>query len=55
MKKKSLQIQQLDDKMRVFAAPQKVVPPPTGWIKAVRTAITPDREHSLFSQWERQA
>ncbi|TAN21601.1 MAG: mobile mystery protein A [Chitinophagaceae bacterium] len=39
MRKKSLQIQQLDDKIRIFASLQKVVPPPTGWLEAVRTAI----------------
>lgn len=39
MGKKSLQIQQLNNKMLAFASLQKVAPPPTGWIKAVRTAI----------------
>jgi predicted DNA-binding mobile mystery protein A len=39
MGKKSLQIQQLDGKMMAFASLQKVAPPPTGWIKAIRTAI----------------
>jgi predicted DNA-binding mobile mystery protein A len=39
MAKKSLQIQQLNSKMLAFATLQKVAPPPTGWIKAVRTAI----------------
>ncbi|MBX9853427.1 MAG: mobile mystery protein A [Cytophagaceae bacterium] len=39
MGKKSLQIQQLNGKMLVFASLQKVAPPPTGWIKAIRNAI----------------
>lgn len=39
MGKKSLQIQQLNTKMLAFASLQKVAPPPTGWLKAVRTAL----------------
>lgn len=39
MGKKSLQIQQLNSKMRAYASLQKVAPPPTGWIKAIRTAL----------------
>lgn len=39
MAKKSLQIQQLNDKMMAYSSLQKIAPPPTGWIKAVRTAI----------------
>jgi predicted DNA-binding mobile mystery protein A len=39
MGKKSLQVQQLNSKMLAFASMQKVAPPPTGWIKAIRTAI----------------
>ena len=39
MAKKSLQIQQLNDKMLAYSNLQKITPPPTGWIKAVRTAI----------------
>ena len=39
MGKKSLQIQQLNTKMLAFASLQKVAPPPTGWIKAIRNAI----------------
>lgn len=39
MNKNSLQIQQLNSKMQAFASLQRVAPPPTGWIKAVRTAI----------------
>lgn len=39
MGKKTLQIQQLNSKMLAFRSLQKVAPPPTGWIKAIRTAI----------------
>ena len=39
MHKKSLQIQQLNNKMLAFSSLQKVAPPPTGWIKAIRNAI----------------
>jgi predicted DNA-binding mobile mystery protein A len=39
MGKYSLQIQQLSNKMKDYAGLQKVTPPPTGWIKAIRTAI----------------
>jgi predicted DNA-binding mobile mystery protein A len=39
MKTKSLQIQQLSSKMQVIASIKKIAPPPTGWIKAVRTAL----------------
>lgn len=39
MENKSLQIQQLNSKMQVVAAIKKIAPPPTGWIKAVRTAL----------------
>ena len=39
MSKKSLQIQQLNSKMLAFASLQKVAPPQTGWIKAIRNAI----------------
>jgi predicted DNA-binding mobile mystery protein A len=39
MSKKSLQIQQLNSKMLAFTSLQKVAPPPTGWIKAIRNAI----------------
>ena len=39
MPKKTLQIQQLNSKMLAFANLQSVVPPPTGWLKAVRTAL----------------
>ncbi len=39
MSKQSLQIQQLNGKMLPYISVQKVTPPPTGWIKAIRTAI----------------
>jgi predicted DNA-binding mobile mystery protein A len=39
MAKKSLQLQQLNSKMLSFAALKQVAMPPTGWIKAIRTAI----------------
>jgi len=40
MRKKSLQIQHLNSKMQAFSVLNKVVPPPIGWIKAVRTALS---------------
>lgn len=39
MDKQSLQLQHLNEKMLQFAALTKVSVPPTGWIKAIRTAI----------------
>ena len=36
---KSLQLQQLNNKMLSFAALKQVAMPPTGWIKAIRTAL----------------
>lgn len=39
MHKKSLQIQQLNAKMQSFAGVYKVATPPTGWLKAIRTAL----------------
>ena len=39
MGKKSLQLQQLNNKMLGFAKLKKEAVPPTGWIKAIRTAI----------------
>ncbi|WP_152269646.1 mobile mystery protein A [Agriterribacter humi] len=39
MGKKSLQLQQLNNKMLGFATLKQVAVPPTGWIKAIRTAI----------------
>ena len=39
MDRKSLQLQQLDSKTLKFAPLAEVVMPPTGWIKAIRTAL----------------
>ncbi len=39
MSKKSLQLQHLNSKMLAFAALKQVAMPPTGWIKAIRTAL----------------
>lgn len=39
MGKKSLQLQQLNNKMLKFASLKQVAIPPTGWIKAIRTAF----------------
>lgn len=39
MGKKSLQLQQLNSKMPGFAILKQMAMPPTGWIKAIRTAI----------------
>jgi predicted DNA-binding mobile mystery protein A len=39
MPKKSLELQQLNDKIQAFATLQKIAAPPTGWIKAVRLAL----------------
>jgi predicted DNA-binding mobile mystery protein A len=39
MGKRSLQLQQLNDKMLGFATLKQVAVPPTGWIKAIRTAL----------------
>jgi predicted DNA-binding mobile mystery protein A len=39
MGKNSLQIQQLSSKMEAFASLKKTPPTPTGWIKAVRSAL----------------
>ena len=39
MVRKSLQLQQLDSKALRFAPPADVAMPPTGWIKAIRTAL----------------
>jgi predicted DNA-binding mobile mystery protein A len=36
---KSLQIQQLNSKMLGFASLKQVATPPTGWIKAIRSAL----------------
>ncbi len=39
MKGKSLQLQQLNNKMAVFATLKQVATPPTGWIKAIRMSL----------------
>lgn len=39
MNKKKLQIHQLDEKILAFASLKKVTMPPTGWVKAIRTAL----------------
>jgi len=39
MRNKSLQLQQLNQKMLGFAALKQVAVPPSGWIKAIRTAL----------------
>ncbi|MBN8697095.1 MAG: mobile mystery protein A [Bacteroidetes bacterium] len=39
MKHKSLHLQQLNNKMRGLASLKKIAMPPTGWIKAIRTAL----------------
>ena len=39
MKGKTLQLQQLNNKMAVFATLKQVSVPPTGWIKAIRMSI----------------
>lgn len=39
MGNKSLQLQQLNNKMLKFASLKQVAIPPTGWIKAIRTAF----------------
>ncbi len=39
MGKESLRLQQLNDKMLRFVSLKRVAVPPTGWIKAIRTAV----------------
>lgn len=39
MKKRSLQIQQLNTKMQAYAELTGVVSPPTGWVRALRVAL----------------
>ena len=39
MNKKKLQIEQLENKVSGFSTAQKVVKPPTGWLKAVRVSL----------------
>lgn len=39
MTRKNIQIQQLSGKQEMFSAAKVVAMPPTGWIKAIRTAV----------------
>jgi len=39
MKSRSLQLQQLNNKMAVFATLKQIAVPPTGWIKAIRMSL----------------
>ncbi len=39
MRKKRLQIQQLEPKLKAFSSLQKEAIPPVGWVKAIRTAL----------------
>lgn len=39
MNKKKLQIEQLEHKLNGFRTAQKVVVPPTGWLKAIRVSL----------------
>jgi len=39
MNKKKLQIEQLERKLRDFKTALQVVPPPTGWLKAIRVSL----------------
>lgn len=39
MSKKTLQLQQLHNKMLSFVSIQKIAVPPTGWLKAIRLAL----------------
>ena len=39
MNKAMLQIQQINHKMAAFATLKQVTPPPTGWVKAIRTSL----------------
>ncbi len=39
MAKKNLQLQQLNNKMAAFASLEQIVAPPTGWVKAIRSAL----------------
>ncbi|MDX1364861.1 mobile mystery protein A [Arenibacter latericius] len=39
MNKRKLQLDQLDRKFKGFATAAQVTPPPTGWLKAVRTSL----------------
>ncbi|MCH8557246.1 MAG: mobile mystery protein A [Balneolia bacterium] len=39
MNKKKLQIEQLEERIKLFSEAQKVPNPPTGWIRAIRLAL----------------
>jgi predicted DNA-binding mobile mystery protein A len=39
MFRKNLQVQQLDHKMQLMTTAQKAIMPPSGWIKAIRSAL----------------
>ncbi len=39
MNKRKLQLEQLDRKLRGFTTAASTTPPPTGWLKAVRTSL----------------
>ena len=39
MNKKKLQIEQMENKLSGFSTAQKVLTPPTGWVKAVRVSL----------------
>jgi predicted DNA-binding mobile mystery protein A len=39
MNKKRLQIEQLESRIRLFSATRELPNPPTGWVKAIRTAL----------------
>lgn len=39
MNKKKLQIEQLESRIRLFSATRELPNPPTGWVKAIRTAL----------------
>ncbi|WP_336518344.1 mobile mystery protein A [Pollutibacter soli] len=39
MKKKHLQVQQLDNKFRLLGGLTKITVPPSGWLKAIREAL----------------
>lgn len=39
MNNKKLQIEQLERKLKYYSSATEVIPPPTGWIKAIRTTL----------------
>jgi predicted DNA-binding mobile mystery protein A len=39
MNKKKLQVEQLENKLNGFSTAQKVVVPPTGWLRAIRVSL----------------